>query len=177
MSQQNLVVNIVAEASSHCFTEITKACEQSECEIISSLMSSFDNKHVVQLCLTGNWGIITKTESLLLRLSKEHHWKMICERTSSSQAEEACLPYTVNCLGVDRPNIPTNLMNFFNNNNCQLVSYDSARYLSTHSQVLMQQINAIIKIPVDTNLGTLREDFYSFCDDHNYEAILDPDRS
>lgn len=177
MSQQNLVVNIVAETSSHCFTDITKACQQSECEIISSQMNTLDNKHVVQLFLTGNWGTITKVESLFHRLANEHKWHMMCERTRSQQTDEAFLAYTVSCLGVDRPDIPFNLMTFFNNHDCQMVKYDSSRYLSAHSRVLMQQINAVILIPVDTNLGTLREDFYSFCDEHNYEAILDPDRN
>ncbi len=177
MTQQNLVICIVAPTEHYCFSDVAKALEASGCEIISSHMSSFDDHHILNLLLTGNWGVLIKTESMFKRLAETHTWELILKRTHLKEPHDhALLPYTVNCMSIDKADIPKHLESFFSEKDCYLVSYNSSRYQSSHSRVQMQSVNARILIPAESNLGSFREDFYSFCDDHNYEAVLDPDR-
>ena len=178
MTQQNLVICIIAPTNLYCFSDVAKALESSGCEIINSHMSNFDNLSIINLFLTGNWGVLIKTESLFNRLAQTHNWQMVLKRTDLKTPQtQALLPYTVNCMSVDKIDIPKHLENFFTEKACQLISYNSSRYQSLHSRVQMQSVNARILVPADSNLGSFREEFYSFCDDHNYEAVLDPDRN
>ncbi len=178
MTQQNLVFCIVAPAATYCFSDIAKALESSGCEILNSHMNSLDDHHIVNLFLTGNWGVLIKTESMFRRLAKTHHWELVLKRTALTEARNhALLPYTVNCMSVDKADIPKHLESFFSEKSCYLISYNSSRYQSNHSRVQMQSVNARILVPAESNLGSFREDFYAFCDDHNYEAVLDPDRN
>lgn len=178
MAQQNLVICIIAPTDLYCFADVAKALESSGCEIVSSHMSSFDDHYVINLFLTGNWGVLIKTEALFNRLAQTHNWQMLLKRTDHKNIlDQALLPYTVNCMSIDKTDIPKHLENFFSEKACHLISYNSARYQSPHSRVQMQSVNARILVPAESNLGSFREDFYSFCDDHNYEAVLDPDRN
>ena len=177
MTQQNLVVCIVAPIDRYCFADVAQALDTSHCEILSSTMNTFDDRHVVTLYLSGNWGVLIKTESLLKRMAESNSWEMICQRAEPKENDRALLSYTVNCMSVDKADIPKHLGGFFTHKACHLLSYNSSRYQSTHSRIHMQSVNARILVPADSNLGTLREDFYTFCDDHNYEAVLDPDRN
>ncbi len=177
MTQQNLVVCIVASIDRYCFSDVAQALDTVQCEILNSNMNTLDDRHVVTLCLTGNWGVLIKTESTLKRMAKANQWEMICQRTEPKENDRALLPYTVSCMSIDKADIPKHLGGFFAKRSCHLLSYNSSRYQSTHSRIHMQSVNARVLIPADSSLGTLREDFYSFCDDHNYEAVLDPDRN
>ena len=177
LTQLSLIVSIIAPLEQYCFTEISKILEKSECAILTSQMETLGDQHLFTLHLSGSWGKIVKIEGQLQRAANRSKWQVIFQRTEQPQLQQPLLPYTVHCMSVDRSDVAKHLGSFFTNRSCRLLSYSSSRFQPAHSALSMQTVNAKILVPSEQSLGTLREEFYSFCDEHNYEAVLDPERT
>ena len=87
---------------------------------------------------------------------------------------ESCHTYGVDAVCVDSPGIVHSLAEFFASRKINIEELNTNRYAAPHTGTPMFSVHMAIAVPANQHLNTLREEFFSFCDEINLDAVLEP---
>jgi glycine cleavage system transcriptional repressor len=175
--QQYLVVTLNAAQTHAVVADFIHACATTECNIIEMRMIGMGSEHIVNAHVCGDWSAIAKLEGQLEKLEEKTEIKMSITRTEPQELAKGVLPYMVHVTSQDGTNMVQLVSAFFSHRDYLILDMTVARHMAAQTQTVMQSLNMTLFIPLETPMADFREAFIVFCDEHNFDAIFEPDRT
>ena len=156
---------------------LSELFEQTHCSVLLAKYSHLGKQQAGFFHLEGSWAAIAKLETQLQALNKSHGMVLRYQRTETADYKTAMIPYLVQVIGTDRPTTLPQIIQFFQAQELLPIEYVIQRYHSSHTHTAMVSIQITLLIPADFHLAQIREAFILFCEEHNLDAMFEPDRS
>ena len=145
-----------------------------QCSIVDSRMTVLGGEFAIIIMVSGNWDRIAKLEDNLRTLQEQLGLTIISKRTEQRDTHDRMLPYMVEVIAMDHEGIVYNVAEFFSSRHINIEDLSTGSYSAAHTGTSMFNMNMIISIPADIQLGELREQFTEFCDALNLDAVMEP---
>lgn len=173
MSDQ-LVITALGDDRPGIVDELSNALFKHGLNIEDSRMSVLGGEFAVLLLVTGPRQSIDDFVADTASLEESLNMKLLVKLTSSTTAQQALVPYTVEVVAIDHPGIVHKLASFFSARKINIVDLSTQRYAAAHTATPMFAVNMTIGIPADTAIKPLREEFIGMCDELNLDASMAP---
>lgn len=170
-----LVVSCIGSDKPGIVNELARACADNQCNIVDSRMTVLGGEFAVIMMISAPWDSIARLEKALPDISERLGLTTTTKHTKKPQSEKA-LSYTVNVVAMDNPGIVRDIAQFFSEQQINIDDLVTGTFSAPHTGTQMFSINMLIRIPADTHIATLREEFMDFCDDRNLDAVIEPQR-
>ena len=144
------------------------------CNIVDSRMTVLGGEFAIIIMVSGSWDKVAKLEGALPSLEAKLGLTIISKRTEQRSSQDKMLPYLVEVISMDHEGIVYNIAEFFSSRNINVEDLSTGSYSAAHTGTQMFNMNMIISIPADIQLGELREQFTEFCDALNLDAVMEP---
>lgn len=149
---------------------------ESGCNIEESRMAVLGGQFALIMLVSGPWNALSMLEGQLDPLGRQLGLTIIHERTRKRERTQAAIPYRVEVVAMDHPGIVRNLSAFFAKNGINIEELQTDTYPAPHTGTPMFSVTMAVGIQANIHIPTLREDFLSYCDDLNLDAIFEPVR-
>lgn len=176
-SDQYLVVSILGSDKVGIANELSKLAAHCGCNLTGGRFNTYGQEFTANLMLTGTWNAIAKFESALTAFEKKHDMRIICKRTQPKQVPLESLPYMIYIIAIDKPDVVHKVTHFFVEQGLSIAEFYISNYKTPYSETPMLNISLGIIIPENKSLLDFRENLMLFCDDHNFDVILEPQKS
>jgi glycine cleavage system transcriptional repressor len=173
---QHLVISVVGHDQPGLLKELSGAILDSGCSIEDSRMILLGTEFAMLLLVSGSWSAVAKLEAMLPALKQRLALAMLSKRTESRSSNNKLMPYAVEVISLDQPNIVHELAYFFSSHNIPIEEVSTRRYSALHTGAPLFSVSIIIHLPADLSIAVLREQFMELCDNLNLDAILEPIR-
>lgn len=171
-----LVISLLSPKQASTAFEVTQACTQTGCNILSSRMNTLGEEISTVLLVAGNWGAVAKLEVALASLEKKLDNKIQVKRTTALETQEGSwMSYTVQLIAIDKAALLSDITGFLNQQAVQIEELSVNTYLSPLG-TRMVTINLKANIPEKVHLASFKEQLMNFCDEINVDVFLDPVR-
>ena len=174
MKQQLLVITCVGRDRPGLVDRLTKVILDAKGNLVDSRMTVLGEDFAILTLVSGNWDTIAKLEDSLADLAAKDDLSITTRRTEERETKSDAVPYGVDAVSVDSPGIVHHLAEFFAARNINIEELNTNRYAAPHTGTPMFSVHMAIAIPASQHLNTLREEFFSFCDEINLDAVLEP---
>ncbi|MCW8962295.1 MAG: glycine cleavage system protein R [Gammaproteobacteria bacterium] len=174
MKQQLLVITCVGSDRPGLVDQLTRVILDSKGNLVDSRMTVLGEDFAILTLVSGSWDTIAKLEDSLASMGEKENLTITTRRTEERQAKADAVPYGVDAVSVDSPGIVHNLAEFFAARNINIEELNTNRYAAPHTGTPMFAVHMAIAVPANLHLNTLREEFFSFCDEINLDAVLEP---
>ena len=171
-----LVISALGEDRPGIVNEFTRLIRECGCRIADGRMTVLGSEFAVILLVYGNWNTLAKLEVQLKRLEQSLGMTITTRRTQDRKRSGDVLPYAVEVVGIDQPGIVYSLANFFFSRSINLEDVIARSYNAPHTGTPMFSVNIVIGVPADMHIAMLREEFMDFCDQLNFDAVMEPVR-
>lgn len=164
--EQDIVIDsIIALTSKHnCHIQESRAC-----------LLGPDFSGIMRIA--GNWNDIAKLEKALTDLTSSAEMLLALKRSNSDTPPETpFLPYLVQVIALDTPNLVNEVSYFFSGQKIQIIDLQTDPFQTSHSNTAMLTLSMRINIPADINIADLRERFMVLCDELNVDGIMEPEK-
>jgi glycine cleavage system transcriptional repressor len=169
-----LVITVVGEDRPDLIVELTRAIKDCKCSILETRMTELGREFAAHLLVEGNWNHIVKLENTLETLVVRFNLKIHTYRGQEKEQVDGLVPYAVDILATDQIDNIHELASFFAGRNIKILDLSTSRYPAPYSGTPLFSAHLVIKIPVETKIVSLRDEFLEFCDHQNLDAILEP---
>ena len=173
-SEHHLVLTALTSDRPGIVDEIARAASETRCNISDSRMIVMGSEFALTMMVSGTWHSIAKFEAQLPVLAKRLDLQVLSKRTEKRQLQKPAMPYSVHVIALDNPGIVHEIANFFASQTINIEAMETSTYSAPHTGTQMFNLNMSIRIPADTHIASLRDDFMDFCDEMNLDAVLEP---
>lgn len=170
-----LIISAVGPYQPEVMNELSRACSQCGCNLLNVKMINMGKEISATLFVAGNWGAIAKMEAALPTLEQRLNLSLTARRTVEYVQPTKSITYSVQVSAIDKPGILNGLSDFLFRLAIPIEEMSAHTYVS-HTGTRMASLTLKINVPDSVHLATLREQFMSYCDDHNLDAFLEPIR-
>lgn len=171
-----LAVTMLGAEHSGVINEICKLANHCNCNIVDSRFTTVGNEFVANLLLTGTWNAVAKFEASLAGFENKHEVRSISRRSQKRESHTDRLPYTAYVIVPDKAGTLYKITQFFNEQNIHIYDLSVANYKAPHTDTPMCSLTLSFTVPTKKLVADLREAFMVFCDEHNYDAIMEPQK-
>ena len=168
-----LVISTIGTDQPGIVNKLAKACSSNQCNIIDSRMTVLGGEFAVIMMVSGSWDSIAKLENALPALSDELNLTTTVKHTKQRDTAPS-MAYSVSVVALDNPGIVHELAQFFSSQNINIDDLQTGTYSAPHTGTQMFNLNMNIRIPANTHIATLRDEFMDFCDEMNLDAMIEP---
>lgn len=173
---KSLVVSISAEDRSGLIYELANTVLESGCTVQDSRVATLAGEFSALLLVSGNWNNLAKLEVQLAKLQSAN-MQLRANRVEWPYHVEDKLPYAVEVITTQQPTVVQRLSYFFFRRNVSIEELHSRGYSAPHTATQMFSVNLIVGIPAQLHVATIREEFMDFCDENNWDAVMEPLKS
>jgi len=173
---KNLIVSISAEDKPGLIHELADTVLDSGCMVKDSRIAALAGELSALLLVSGNWNNLAKLEVQLAKL-RGPDIQLRVNRIESPLGIGDKLPYAVEVITTQQPTVVQHLSHFFFRRNISIEELHSRGYSAPHTATQMFSVNLIVGIPTQLHVATVREEFMDFCDEHNWDAVIEPLKS
>lgn len=176
MSDLNLHYLTISALSTECPSlnqALSRLAASAGCNILNAKMTTYGAENLVNMLLSGSWSSIAKFEAGIPALEKKLKLSMIQKRTHEPEFDSAVLHYVASLISVDKPGIVSKVSDFFNSFGILMDDISVQTHL-TPRYLRMLNMTIQLTIPAEQHLGSLREQFMTFCEAQNLDATLEP---
>jgi len=175
MQNQNLlVISAIAPNRPGIANEITDIITNCGCNIQESKMKTMGNTFSLVLMASGEWNSIAKLEHVLPTKAPSIGMTTMLRRAEPREMDQASLPYRVKMIAPDDQGITKEITAFFAERCIEIEQMSCDTYLSRRTNTAIGEVKLTVSIPTETNISTLRENFYDFCKAQNLDASFEP---
>ncbi len=174
MSEQFIVITCVGKDRPGLVVLLTRHIVNANGNLIDSRMTVLGDDFAIITLVSGTWDTIAKLESSLKNLAEREDLSITTRRTGRRKNEQSSMPYSVDAICVDIPGIANRLAEFFANQRINIEDLTTSRYAAPYTGTPMFSAHIAIAIPDSVHINALREEFFTFCDDNNLDAMLEP---
>lgn len=171
--KQLIVLSAIGTDRAGVVNDISKVILDCGGNIEESRMSALGTEFAMLLLISGNWHTLTRLESEIDKLSKDHGLTVTMRKTGERDARDA-MPYAVDVVALDQPGIVFNLASFFASRDIDIADLATRRYAAAHTGAPMFAVQLTVNVPASEHLAQFRDDFMDLCDQMNLDAILEP---
>ena len=170
-----LVISVLGENKPGILEAITQSCLTCSCSIAESRMFLFEDRLALTLLLQGTWDAIAKFETQLAKLEVELDLTITGQRTNvKNNKEKEKIPYAVEIISVERPDIIHQMLHFFSMQGTEIEEMTSSKYSAFHTGTSMFCLNMTVSVSADISIASMRSEFLDFCDQQNFDAVIEP---
>lgn len=169
-----LVVSALGESHTNLVKDLSRAILECDCSVVNSRMMVLGNEFAAMVMVQGNWNTLARLEVQLKRLEQSLGLNVVYRRTEEHQRQVNVLPYAVEVIALSHSSIVYELANFFTGRSISIEDLTSHNYRALPTGADMISVNIVIGIPVDTHIAALREEFMDFCDQLNFDSVMEP---
>jgi len=170
-----LIVQASGESRNDIISELTRACTQCGCNILDAKINILGQELAITLFLSGNWGAIAKMEATFPSLEQKLGLTILARRTREPAPIGQWMTYSVQITAIDQLGILEGIVNFLTPLNVVIEEISANTYVN-QTQTRMLNLELKINVSDKTQFASLREQFMSYCDEHNLDAFLEPFR-
>lgn len=174
MNTNHLVITALTKNSIDAASRVAAIITESGCNIITNRMVVMGQECMISMQVVGNWSSIAKLEHNLPHLEKKYGFSIICRRTEAKKFDTPVLLYTIQVIGIDKPEIAQQIYNFFVTEGVHVQEAYGDSYIANQTATRMLTFTMIIAIPGEIPIFELRERFLVLCDQLNLDAIMEP---
>lgn len=169
-----LVILVLTKNNIDVASKLADVIAESGCNIVTNRMVVMGQECVGGMQVVGNWSNIAKLEHNLPLLEKKHGYTLMWRRTEPKKFDDQVLLYTIQVVGIDKPEIAQQMYNFWLNEKVLVQETYGDSYLANQTGTRMLTLTMVIAIPGDIPIFELRERFLILCDQLNLDAIMEP---
>ncbi len=171
-----LVISAMGKDRPGIVNALSKTILDCGCNIEDSRMTVLGGEFALILLISGTWNAIAKMEAMIFGLQKKLGLSIAARHTEERPAKQNMVPYLVDVVSMDHPGIVHDVAAFFSQREINIEDLSTWTYAAAHTGTPMFALSMTVSIPADVNIGRLREEFTSFCDDLNLDSTLEPAR-
>lgn len=172
-----LAVAVLGEDRPEVVETLTRTVSECKCDIVDSRMTVLGEQRGMLLMVRGNWNTLARLETQLQKLERQLDLNIIHRRTGGYREQTDLRPYAVEINALDQPGVVQRVAGFFTGRAIWVEDLATRSYQVPHTGTPMFTLNLIIGVPARTHIGALREEFLDFCDEYNWDAVLEPLKS
>ncbi len=169
-----LVVSIIGDDRAGLVEEISRVVLETGCNIEDSRMSVLGGSFAIIQLVSGQWNTISKLETALSGLQREHGLSVLTKRTHGRHVKGDFLPYIVEVVGLDHPGIVHELASFLASRGINIEDLTTTNQPAAHTGTPIYAVHITIGVPGQQSIATLREDFMELCDRLNLDGVIEP---
>jgi glycine cleavage system transcriptional repressor len=173
---QHLIVSVVGTDQPNIANELCQLAAHYECSIQNCRSVVLGKEFTANLLLAGTWNALAKFETALPGFEQKYDLRCVCRRTQLSEPHEDQLPYVVHIVAIEKPETIHKIAQFFANQAITIYELYVNNYKAPVTGTSMLAISLSIILPISKSLADLRENFMLFCDDHNFDAVMEPQK-
>lgn len=174
---QYLALSVLGSSQPDIANKLCQLAAHYGCTLVSSRMTILGSEFAASLLLAGSWNIIAKLEAGLPSFEQKNDVRCIYRRTQLGSAQPNQLPYSIYVVAPNAPNVVASITQFFAEQGISIHDFYINSYKAPVSEAPMLALTLSITIPTAKLLADLRESFMVFCDDHNYDAVMEPQKN
>ncbi len=152
--------------------ELSDAVYIHQLNIEDSRMTVLGGDFAILLLVSGESKNIEQFICQKSQLEKTLQMQILVKPTQPEATTTDVIPYQVEVSAIDHPGIVQNLASFFSNKHINIVNLETERYAAPHTGTPMFALHMTTRIPAETSIAQLREEFTLFCDELNLDAEL-----
>lgn len=156
--------------------EILQLTTKHQCSIQDGRFSALGSNYATYLLVSGNWSSIAKVEAALAALAGKHEIVTYYKRTDLPQFEDPYLPYLLQVVGLDTPQLIYEICSFFSAQDIRINDMQTNPFMGNYTNTSMMTIILSISVPAAMNISDLRERFILLCDELNVDGIMEPEK-
>lgn len=172
--RNHLVISALGKDRPGIINDLSKEIYNLGLNITDSRMTVLGGEFAILLLVDGQWNQLAMLEDEVGDLEQQLGLTIVTRRTEPKPAGAELLPYAVEVVALDHPGIVHNLARFFSDRGINIEDMSTSSYAAAHTGTPMFAVNMHVGIPSDIHIAALREEFMSFCDGMNLDAVLEP---
>lgn len=172
--RNHLVISALGKDRAGIIDELAKAVFELGLNISDSRMTVLGGEFAILLLVDGQWNQLAKLEDQVADLEQRLGLTIVTRRTEPRVSGVTLLPYAVEVVALDHPGIVHHLARFFSERGINIEDMTTSSYAAAHTGTPMFAVHMHVGIPSSLHIATLRDDFMSFCDEMNLDAVLEP---
>jgi len=172
--QYYLVLSALGEKIPQLSNQFTLAVKDSGCNILDSRMSVLGNEISMVMMLSGTWDAVAKFENMLPKLQEQLNISITAKRTELLENTNTLMPYAIDIVAYDHIGIVHDITKFMDENNIDIQDMFTNTYKAANTGTSMFSLHMTVNIPTDVSIASIRSDFIEFCDQKNFDAIMEP---
>ncbi|MFO1351603.1 MAG: glycine cleavage system protein R [Gammaproteobacteria bacterium] len=169
-----LVISVLGEDRPGLISELARVILDCNCNIVDGRMTELGGECSAIFLVYGNWNTLAKLEVQLERLKSSLGVEIAVKRTTGGQRRDDVLPYAIEVIAHDQPGIVHRLANFFAGRSINIEELVTRSYSAPHTGAPMFSVNMVIGVPGKIHIAMLRDEFMDFCDEFNWDAVMEP---
>lgn len=150
----------------------------SHCTVLDArLLSMGADLNTLTLLLSGNWHQLASFEARFAVLKKHHNLSSLIQRFSLRQHSIVALPYIAYIVAPDAADVLSHIANFLLKLKIELHELAATAYSAPVTHAAMLGISLAFILPANPSIADFRENFLIFCDEHNFEVTIEPQKN
>jgi len=172
-----IAVSVLGPVQPSIINDICKFANNCHCNIVDSRFATLGNELVANLLLGGTWNAVAKFEAGIAAFERKHDLRITTRRTKLHEPTSDMLPYSAYVVAPDKVGIVYKITQFFNEQNIPIHDLYTNMYKAPISGTPMVSITLSVLIPNKKMVADIREAFVLFCDEQNYDAVMEPQKT
>lgn len=169
-----LAITVLSLKPSFFINDVMSAIDACQCNVLELRTSHLSQTTAAYLLIEGNWNHVAKLESLLEGLKIRHGLQIGTVRPEASKVEFDGVPYLLETICSDRPNVLFQIIGFLTNHQITIEEITAHRHPAAYFNNPVCTTKFILLVPPSIRILSFREEFLDFCDSLNVDAILEP---
>lgn len=172
--EQFLVINALGSSSNELASELSRACLDNRCSIISTRLTCHGDCVAMTLQVAGSWDALVRLEASVPALAQRLGFTVSMQRSSVAEDRTDALPYVVYVSAAWRPDTLSELCGFFSNHEITIESINCDTVQAPQSGAPLLNGTIVVTLPSRIQISWLRDRFLDFADALNLDALIEP---
>lgn len=174
---EQLVVSILGSNKTGIANEICRLVSHCNCNLIDSRITVMGSEFTANLLLAGTWNALAKFEASLPAFEQKHQLRSLTRRTNPREQQLDILPYSIYITAISHQSVTAQVTQFFAEQNININDIYITNYMTPLSSIRMISVTLSVSVPLAIALADFRENLMLFCDEQNYDVILEPQKN
>jgi len=172
--EQFLIISALGPNPMELTNVLCRASFESRCIIDNSRLTRHGEFSALVLQVSGSWDALARMESALSGLAKKHNFRVSTTRSTTLPDRPLALPYVAYVSAVYRPDILSEICQFFIDHQIDLEAMTCDTYQAPQTGGTMLNASLTVTLPAGTQINWLRDQFLDFADALNLDALIEP---
>lgn len=170
---ENLVVVVLGPSESQITDEIFSLVSHSGCHVIDARVNTTAAHVTMTLLIGGVWNTVAKFESVI----KKYAGQVLVSRTQFRAAQPDSFPYSSYIVAPNTADALAKLTQFLSDQEVTLYNLHVEAYKAPITEAVMLGISLSFGVPAHHLVADFREHFIVFCDEHNFDVAMEPQKN
>ena len=174
--QQYLGVMMLGNDNSEILKTVAHLIASHNCRLVNCHIILQGGNYQFNFLLEGSWSALAKIEPKLAALEHKYELKVFFKRIEFHPSDKPSLPYVLYIVSAEDPQVFDQLMRFLSHQPVVITEIFTESYKTRQTHTPMLTITVKIRLSAEVSISDWRERFMLFCDDMNFDAIMEPEK-